>query len=79
MVGILFNKTAKIKPLITPVLNFLVSQEHLQQWKNKIKGLYLKRVSMKSETREYLHNYFDDDVKMLSKLLNIDLHNYWGE
>ena len=71
-----FNKDNAIKKIIKPVVNSILPKGSIQKVVSNIQNKNLKKVSMKNDTRERLKNVFEDDIKKLSNLIEMDL-SHW--
>lgn len=59
------------------ILKSITPKEIRQEIRNKLVNLSTKEVEeMKKETRKMLNNYFQEDIKKLSELLNKDLQHW---
>ena len=59
------------------ILKSVLPEKLNKGMRNKLVNASTNKIgSMKEETREYLNDYFKQDVKKLSELLNKDL-NHW--
>ena len=72
----LLNKDNAIKKIIKPVVNSILPKGSIQKVVSNIQNKNLKKVSMKNDTRERLKNVFEDDIKKLSNLIEMDL-SHW--
>jgi len=70
------NKDNAIKKIIKPVVNSILPKGSIQKVVSNIQNKNLKKVSMKNDTRERLKNVFEDDIKKLSNLIEMDL-SHW--
>ena len=59
------------------ILKSITPKKIRQEIRNKLVNLSTKEVEeMKKETRKMLNNYFQEDIKKLSELLNKDLQHW---
>ena len=65
-----------LKKIIKPVVNNILPKGSIQKVVSYIQNKNLKKVSMKNDTRERLKNVFEDDIKKLSNLIEMDL-SHW--
>ena len=72
----LLNKDNAIKKIIKPVVNSILPKGSIQKVVSNIQNKNLKKVSMKNDTRERLKIVFEDDIKKLSNLIEMDL-SHW--
>ncbi len=72
----LLNKDNAIKKIIKPVVNSILPKGSIQKVVSNIQNKNLKKVSMKNDTRERLKYFFEDDIKKLSNLIEMDL-SHW--
>jgi hypothetical protein len=62
---------------VKSILKSITPKEIRQEIRNKLVNLSTKEVEeMKKETRKMLNNYFQEDIKNLSELLNKDLQHW---
>ena len=58
------------------MVNSILPKGSIQKVVSNIQNKNLKKVSMKNNTRERLKNVFEDDIKKLSNLIEMDL-SHW--
>jgi len=65
-----------LKNLVKPFAKILIPQEKRRKIIEKIRSRNLQRPQMKSETREYLKNLYQEDILKLQDLIKRDLNNW---
>lgn len=71
----LFKTAAKLKPLIIPIADFFIPKYKQQQIITKIKVINLKKVPMNPNILEYLKEYYREDIRKLSDLIDKSLNH----
>lgn len=73
---VLVNPNHTIKKILRPVLLKLVGKKYTEDLYNSILQHNFKNISMRPETREYLKDYFREDIIKLQDLISRDL-SHW--